>query len=210
MLGEGAQGEIYAARLGADRVAVQWYKPQWIKVDQGLRDRLHETIRRDPPSPRFLWPVDLVVSASKPGFGYVMPFREPRFQDFSLIISGQAHASFRTLATAGLQTAEGYLHLHAKGLCYVDVSAGNIALDPDVGEVRICDCDNVDVNGRGMLSKVSGTEGFMAPEIVQVQAYPTRQSDLWSLAVLLFWAFVKNHPLHGRKEYNCEILTKAD
>jgi DNA-binding helix-hairpin-helix protein with protein kinase domain len=210
ILGEGAQGEIYPARLGTGRVAVKWYKPQWIKVDQGLRERLRETIRRDPPSPRFLWPMDVVVSADKPGFGYVMPYRESRFQDFSLIISGQVHASFRTLATAGLQTAEGYPHLHAKGLCYVDVSAGNIALDPDTGEVRICDCDNVDVNGRGMLSKISGTEGFMAPEIVQVQAYPTRQSDLWSLAVLLFWAFVKNHPLQGRKEYDCEVLTKAD
>ena len=209
-LAEGTQGEIYLATLGARQVVVKWYKPGWIKLDSGLRARLAATSRRDPPCPRFLWPEEIVVSADRAGFGYYMPYREQRFCDFDFVISQQIKPSQRALTNAGLQTAEGYLHLHAPGLCYIDVSAGNIALDPHSGDVRICDCDNVDVNGRGMLAKILGTDGFMAPEIVQGLAYPNRLSDLWSLAVLLFWAFVKNHPLSGRLEYDCAVLTKAD
>lgn len=209
-LAEGTQGEIYLASLGGRPVVVKWYKPGWIKLDSRLHTRLAATSRRDPPSPRFLWPEDIVAAADRSGFGYTMPYREARFCDFDLVISQQIQPSQRALANAGLQTAEGYLHLHAPGLCYIDVSAGNIALDPNSGEVRICDCDNVDVNGRGALAKILGTDGFMAPEIVQGEAYPNRQSDLWSLAVLLFWAFLRNHPLSGRMEYDCHVLTKAD
>jgi hypothetical protein len=94
------------------------------------------------------------------------------------------------------------------GLCYVDVSPGNVAFDQETGEVRISDCDNVDVNGRGWRSATAGTESFMAPEIVQNTAHPDNRTDLWSLAVLLFWAFVRNHPLQGRREYEHQVLTK--
>jgi DNA-binding helix-hairpin-helix protein with protein kinase domain len=211
-VGKGAQGEVYAGEMRGDRVAVKWYKPEWIAKDLRLRERLRRTRELPPPNDRFLWPRDLVLAPELPGFGYVMPFREARFREFSEIIQADVslppRPSFRTLATAGLETVEGYLRLHAMGLCYVDISGGNVAMDVDTGEVRICDCDNVDENGKGMMSRISGTEGFMAPEIVQNRAYPTRQTDLWSLAVLLFWAFLKNHPLLGRKEYEHPILTE--
>jgi serine/threonine protein kinase len=209
-VGEGTQGEVSLADMGGRQVAVKWYKPEYIKIDKQLRERLRRASSREPPSQRFLWPEDIVVSTDKPGFGYVMPLRESRFSDFDYVIAEELKVSLRTLTTASLQTAEGYQRLHALGLCYVDVSPGNIALDPTTGEVRICDCDNVDVNGTGKSSIISGTEGFMAPEIVQMKGYPNRQSDLWSLAVLLFWAFVKNHPLLGRREYDCTVLTKSD
>ena len=209
-LAEGTQGEVYRAEMNGRQVAVKWYKPEWIRIDPQLRERLKGTSVREPPSPRYLWPEAIVVSSERPGFGYVMPYRGPRFRDFDYVINEQLKVSLRTLATAFLQTAEDYELLHAPGLCYVDVSAGNIAVDPTTGEVRICDCDNVDVNGNGKHSVISGTDGFMAPEIVQMLDYPNRQSDLWSLAVLIFWAFVKNHPLLGRKEYECQVFTPKD
>jgi eukaryotic-like serine/threonine-protein kinase len=209
-LAEGTQGEIYRAEMSGREVAVKWYKPEWIKIDPQLLDRLKRTSSREPPNPRFLWPEAIVAHAEKSGFGYVMPYREPRFRDFDYVISEELKVSLRTLANAFLQTAEDYELLHAPGLSYVDVSAGNISLDPATGEVRICDCDNVDVNGTGMYSVISGTDGFMAPEIVQVLDYPNRQSDLWSLAVLIFWAFVKNHPLLGRREYDCLVFSPKD
>jgi serine/threonine protein kinase len=210
LLGSGLQGEVYEGELEGERIAVKWYTPEWIALDPYLPNRLRDARRRDPPSPRFLWPFDVVVSDDTPGFGYVMPFRTEQFHEFAEMISGLVRASFRTLATAAIETAEAYQRLHLSGLCYVDISPRNIALDPQTGEVRICDCDNVDVNGRGMMSSVSGTEGFMAPEIVMQQAHPTRLTDLWSLAVLLFSVFVRNHPLEGRKEHDISFITKSD
>ena len=58
--------------------------------------------------------------------------------------------------------------------------------DPDTGDVLICDNDNVSANGIDN-SSVYGTPRFMAPEIVMGQAKPSRNTDLYSLAVLLFY-----------------------
>jgi serine/threonine protein kinase len=40
----------------------------------------------------------------------------------------------------------------------------------------------------------------MAPEIVRGDALPSTQTDLFSLAVLLFYMFMIHHPLDGKKE----------
>jgi eukaryotic-like serine/threonine-protein kinase len=51
-------------------------------------------------------------------------------------------------------------------------------------------------------SKVLGTPLFMAPEIVRdtrFTTFPSRSTDLHSLAVLLFFLLFKEHPLIGRK-----------
>ena len=207
-LGSGKQGEVYAAVQDGAPIAVKWYKPDWIASDTTLRERVEKTVKLKAPNSRFLWPQGIVVSAAHPTFGYVMPLREPRFHEFRELICDNVQASFRALATAGLEAAESYQKLHLMGLCYIDISPGNIALDPETGEVRISDCDNVNVNGRGSTVATHGTEGFMAPEIVQQKAYPTRWTDQWSFAVLLFWAFMRNHPLQGRREFEHAVITK--
>ena len=44
-----------------------------------------------------------------------------------------------------------------------------------------------------------GTREFLAPEIVRREALPTARTDLHSLAVLLFYVLMLNHPLEGAK-----------
>jgi eukaryotic-like serine/threonine-protein kinase len=89
--------------------------------------------------------------------------------------------------------------LHARGLCYRDISFGNVFFDPRTGDVLICDNDNVGVdNGEG---RVLGTPFFMAPEVVRDTTYntlPTTDTDRHSLAVLLFYTLFMGHPLEGR------------
>ncbi len=46
----------------------------------------------------------------------------------------------------------------------------------------------------------------MAPEIVRGEAVPGTQTDLFSLAVLLFYMFVMHHPLEGKKELAIKCL----
>jgi serine/threonine protein kinase len=103
------------------------------------------------------------------------------------------------LATAGLNLAHSFLQLHAKGLCYRDISFGNVFFDPDTGDILICDNDNVTVDGTASAS-VLGTPRFMAPEIVRGEALPSSLTDLFSLAVLLFYMFMVHHPLEGKQE----------
>ena len=197
-LGGGGQGEVYRARIGGKAVALKWYFPHYLTQDQRLRERLLMAISGGPPSDRFLWPFALAFSPDTPAFGYVMPLREERFKGIVDLMKRRAEPSFRALATAGFELAHNYLQLHSKGLCYRDISFGNVFFDPSNGEVRICDNDNVDVNGRE--GSIFGTPRFTAPELVRGEAAPSTQTDLFSLAVLLFYMFVIHHPLEGANE----------
>jgi eukaryotic-like serine/threonine-protein kinase len=199
-IGEGGQGWVYAARVGTEVCAVKWYKPQALTDDPGLRDRLNRLVDDIvPPGPKFLWPIDIVTAKGKPDFGYIMPLKEPRFRDFKDVLANNVdpQPSFRAILTACIELANEFWLLHADGLCYVDVNDGNMAMDCDTGEIRIVDCDNIDVNGA--TTRLFGFPGYMAPEVVMGRAWPTRETDWWSLAVLLFRLLLLTHPLDGRK-----------
>ncbi|MEX1021237.1 MAG: hypothetical protein WDZ49_16370 [Litorilinea sp.] len=207
-VGGGGQGEVYAAEVGnpavgdqsgsAQPVALKWFFPHYLRQDNRLRERLERAIQTGAPSDRFLWPMEIVSMPGIKGFGYLMPLREARFQGMIDLVTRRAEPSFYALATAGFELANSFLQLHAKGLCYRDISFGNVFFDPTTGEVRICDNDNVDIDGKP--GTIGGTPRFMAPEIVRGEAVPNAQTDLFSLAVLMFYLLMNHHPLEGAKE----------
>lgn len=202
-LGSGGQGEVYQAKLDGKLVALKWYYPNAATPEQ--QKALETLIRMGTPSDRFLWPMELAETSASSGFGYVMPLRERRFKSLVDLMKRRIEPGFRALATAGLELSHSYLQLHTKGLCYRDISFGNAFFDPDTGEILICDNDNVAVDD-GSRSSVYGTPRFMAPEIVRGDAAPSTQTDLFSLAVLLFYMFVMHHPLEGKKELAIKCL----
>ena len=206
-LGGGGQGEVYRANLGDQPVALKWYFPHSIHADPGQRERLEEAIKLGSPNERFLWPMDIVSETGIEGFGYVMPLREPQYKGFvDLMKRGiKPEPTFKTLATAGFQLADSFFQLHIKGLCYRDISFGNVFFNPNTGEILICDNDNVTING-DQKGGVMGTPRFMAPEIITKQARPSTQTDLYSLAVLLFYMLMIHHPLEGKKETEIKCL----
>jgi hypothetical protein len=77
--------------------------------------------------------------------------------------------------------------------------------DPATGEVLICDNDNVGVN-RQSACQVWGTLEYMASELVRGEVtQPSTETDLHSLAVLLFLLWVSHHPMHGQMEYQIRM-----
>lgn len=202
-LGGGGQGEVYRADLDGNSVALKWYFPQSATSDQ--RQALEALIRKGAPNDRFLWPIEIASDSSIPGFGYVMALREPRYKSIVDLMKRRVEPSFRTLATAGRELAHSYLQLHAKGMAYRDISFGNVFFDPKTGEVLICDNDNVTVDS-AKKATVLGTPRFMAPEVVRGEALPSTQTDLFSLAVLLFYMLMVHHPLEGKKETAIKCL----
>ena len=205
---EGGQGYVYEARRNDKPVAVKWYKPNYARLDERLPTRLDHLIDlwekreteylRDFPIWKFLWPNDIVVCSGIEPFGYVMPWKENQFAEFRRVFCRQVEPeSFRLLIRAGIELVDGYWRLHARGYCYHDVSDGNAAMNCQTGEIRICDCDNIDKNE--IAGAILGTGKFMAPEILRGEAFPTQQTDFWSLAVVLFSLFFRNHPLQGVK-----------
>ncbi len=197
LLGSGGQGEVYQVRVDGQPLALKWYFPQQATPQQ--RALLQDLVRRGAPTGKFLWPLEMVVAPDGRTFGYLMALREPRFKGIVDMMKRRTEPLFRALCTAGYELADSYLQLHAKGLCYRDISFGNVFFDPDTGEVRICDNDNVTVTGTD-TGGVLGTPRFMAPEIVLGKAKPSTDTDLFSLAVLLFYMFLLHHPLEGANE----------
>lgn len=203
-LGAGTQGEVYRVRWGQDEVALKWYFSASATGEQ--EQRLGRLASRPRPNADFLWPIEVARSPDDVrSFGYLMYLREPRFKSLNDLMSGRIDPSFWVLATAGFRLADAFFQLHSKGLCYRDISFGNAFFDPDTGDVAICDNDNCAVDGEPG-GGIVGTPDFMAPEIVRSEAKPSTQTDLYSLAVLLFYLFHIQHPLYGRKILSIHAL----
>jgi eukaryotic-like serine/threonine-protein kinase len=202
LVGEGSQGAVYEVTPtdGSAPLALKWYFPHSGTRQQ--RAALTQLVDRGAPTDRFLWPLEL-VEGDEESFGYVMALRPDRFAGLTDLLNGQVDVSFSTILRLCLELAGSFLNLHSQGLCYRDISFGNVFFDPKTGVPLICDNDNVGIDGRSP-SAVLGTRRFMAPEIVRREAMPSTQTDLFSLAVLLFYILMIDHPLVGRRELEFE------
>ena len=203
MLGSGGQGEVWQASMDGRDVAIKVYHQHTATPAQ--RAVIERLVKAGPPAKYFLWPLALVEDAANGSYGYVMDLREPRFRTSEDYMARRIEPSFRALMTAAWQLADGFLLLHSAGLCYRDISFGNVFLDPNSGDIRICDNDNVDMNG-SPSGGVLGTPRFMAPEVVRREGAPSDQTDRYSLAVLLFYLLMCGHPLDGAREAKIRCL----
>jgi len=210
-LDRGGQGSVYRVEVGGAEFALKWYHPHIVR-DPGLQRRIQEAVRRGPPDPRFLWPLAIVVDHERRGYGYLMALRPPAYRKLVNILSPQPETrldfTLAERAHLGMQIAAAFLQLHAGGLCYQDINFGAFFVDPAVHSVLVCDNDNVDVDGAAAAN--IGTWKFMAPEIVRREAGASTNTDLYSLAVLLFYLLTFAHPLEGRAALAIDMLTPED
>jgi len=193
-LGEGGQGVVHAVTIGGAPYALKWYR---YAASGELRKSIAALVERGRPHRDFIWPIDLVASDELSGFGYVMPRLEPRFSSFAQLVSRSDQPPFRVVSAIGRQLVTAFEALHSAGLCYRDISFGNLWVDAEASEVAIIDNDNVGLDGGDVF--VWGTLRFMAPEVVRREAAPSSLTDLHSLAVFLFYLFMHGHPLEGVK-----------
>ena len=217
-LGGGTQGQVYAVASGPEELALKWYLPSCIARDPRLRQRLQQSIRLGPPNGDFLWPMALLepseqsrplIRAQEPGFGYLMPLRPAGYQGAHLHAGGRLEISLQNVLRACFFLADAFHELHLKGLCYKDISLGNLFLRSSDGSILICDNDNVEVDGQSTgasAGSVLGTPGFMAPEVLLGASKPSASSDQFSLAVLLFRLLTRHDPFRGRMELSIRCL----
>ncbi|MGI5167668.1 protein kinase domain-containing protein [Spirillospora sp. CA-253888] len=206
-LGAGGQGEVYRVRLDAAgppvHKALKWYYAQAATDQQHMI--VEELVGRGFDDDRFLWPQALVVT-ERGGLGYLMDLLPPAFEGLPALFRREVKVGYRELLTACVHLVEAYRTLHSKGIAYRDISYGNVLFDPANGDVLVCDNDNAIVEGHD--SGVQGTMEFMAPELVRddPDAKPCTQTDLHSLAVLLFMMLMNHHPLEGALEHRIRCL----
>lgn len=207
-LGSGGQGVVYEIRYGGVPKAFKWFFQDAMLEKKEFIENLRRNIQAGPPnkgkldskSAIFLWPQDM-VQTSDGGLGYVMdlcPAGWLQFMDI-LIDPGQVKDYYRRVVDVSLSLIDSFNVLHNAGLCYQDINDGNFFMDPSARQlcVAICDCDNVAPPNVDI--GILGHPDFMAPEVVMRQSKPTIQSDLHSLAVLLYFLLIFAHPLVGKR-----------
>ncbi len=202
-LGRGGQGIVYLVELGGQKMALKWYlnKP----TDWFYRN-LEDNIAKGAPSEAFLWPEYLTMKRQG-YFGYIMKLRAQDYCEFGQYLL--ARAKFKSLdavVNAAMKICEGFKALHLSGLSYQDLNDGNFFIHPETGDVLICDNDNVAPEGEN--SGILGKARYMAPEVVTGSKMPSKQTDRYSLSVVLFLLFYGNHPLEGARVLACPCMTE--
>jgi DNA-binding helix-hairpin-helix protein with protein kinase domain len=211
LLGAGGQGEVYDVSCNSKHFALKWYfKGSATETQKKILDKLIEkgSPTKNEEQDIFLWPEDLIYLSKDKPFGYIMELRPKQYKGIVDLMKCRTNPTFLNLIKACYNITKGYLKLHEQGYQYRDISFGNAFFDPDTGNVKICDNDNVTPNG-AKEGGIKGTPRFMAPEIVRGEAKPSRNTDRFSLAVLLFYMLMVSHPLEGKAEASIKCMDPA-
>lgn len=200
-LGRGGQGIVYLVDYGNKDYALKWYIASSIIQSDVFYDNLNKNVNAGAPAHNFVWP--LAISEKQNGsYGYVMELRPSGYEDMSQFIL--THAKFsspKAQINACLQISTAFQRLHIRGLSYQDMNDGNFFINPNTGDVLICDNDNVAPDGTNM--GIMGKAGYMAPEIVEGETMPNKYTDYYSLAVCLFILIYMNRPFEGARYMSC-------
>lgn len=201
-LGRGGQGIVYQVELAGQMMALKWYINA---PDDKFYKNLEENVTKGAPSDAFLWPEYLTMK-QKGSYGYIMKLRPQGYFEFGqYLLAKKQFKSFEAMCNAAMKICEGFMKLHLFGYSYQDLNDGNFFIEPNTGDVLICDNDNV--MPQGDKSGIMGKARYMAPEIVGGKA-PDKYSDRYSLSVILFMLFYGNHPLEGAKVLGCPCMTE--
>ena len=199
--GSGGQGTVYKVAYNGKEYALKWYHKDVFKGNgKAFYNNLEKNIQKGAPTKDFLWPLG-ITEVHSGVFGYIMECRPKEYHGLTefFVRSGrqkQVHfKTFSAIADAAINIIQAFRELHNSGYSYQDINDGNFFINPDNGKVLICDNDNVSPFGTNL--GVLGKQRYMAPEIV-TGGNPDKNSDRFSLAVILFRLLFINHPLEGR------------
>lgn len=200
--GSGGQGTVYKVTYNGKDYALKWYHPGVFKgKEKEFYSNLENNIAKGAPTDAFLWPLG-VTEVLNGSFGYIMDIRPSGYEELTNFFVGSKKKqqvrfkSFAAISTAAINIIQAFRELHNRGYSYQDINNGNFFINPSNGSVLICDNDNVSPYGTNL--GIMGKQRWMAPEIVTLKGDPDKQSDRFSLSVVLFRLLFINHPLEGR------------
>lgn len=199
-LSEGGQGWTYLVEGPYGCKCLKTYKPDFLSFRPDMMNLLRAKLPKPPKSAAYVWPQEVIdCNLAK---GYVMDFVDDTYKLMSRFLrstqsGGVRFKNLKTTIDAMLGLASAFNVLHQTGYNYQDLSCGNFMIDPDTGDVRIIDNDNVSVEKTA--SGVLGTPGFIAPEVLARRSIPSIYSDRFSLSVIMFLLLFHGHPLEGRR-----------
>ncbi|MBQ7850662.1 MAG: hypothetical protein IJ343_13130 [Clostridia bacterium] len=210
--GEGGVGVVFLV-IAADgpqkgqKFVLKEYRPpdgdpvkttQQRNIRKNLERLIKEPIKDDDGSPlkSMVPPIEMIKFPQTGSFGYIMNYVE--LKDFVSV--GKLRKMFPP-ADVICKLCYGISHFFvrlasASGLCYKDINEGNIYLNPQTGEVRVIDNDNV---GLPSTRTISGTDFYMAPEVLMGLNDPDAHTDRFQLATYILRMLLFARPYDGPK-----------
>ncbi len=199
-LDSGGQADIYIVTYAGEKKVLKWYKPENLRDPDTFYKNLKNNIAHGSPDPVFLWP-EAITEKTEGSFGYIMELAPEGYYTLSKLLASKKYnfSSFKAMTEACIKITSAFRILHNNGYSYQDLNDGNFFINPETGDVRIGDNDNI--VEYGYTSGVLGKPRYMAPEIVvgRGTVLPDTQSDRYSLAAILFLILFTQHPLEGKR-----------
>lgn len=199
--GSGGQGIVYRVNYQGKEYALKWYHNGVFNGNErAFYQNLENNIIKGAPTKNFLWPIG-ITEIKNGSFGYLMGIRPSGYSELTDFFvrtkkKNQVHfTSFTAISNAAINIIQAFRALHNNGYSYQDINNGNFFINPNNGDVLICDNDNVAPYGKNL--GIMGKQRWMAPEVVK-GGDPDKQSDRFSLSVVLFRLLFINHPLEGK------------
>jgi len=94
------------------------------------------------------------------------------------------------------QILEALAYFHSCGAVHRDIKPENFMFeDPNCTNLRLIDCGNATLVSSSGLMNISGTPGFVAPEVYTGKC--CQKSDMFSVGVILFCALTNRYPFRG-------------
>lgn len=146
------------------------------------------------------WPLGIVIS---PRLGITMPAITGDLLSLSWFtmskpiakVKAEDRGNWLDRVAVALKICKIVGHLHQIGMVITDIAPRNFLASLPAHRLVMLDCDGIMPPGTN-APHVLGTPEYQAPEIVMGE-WPNQQSDLHSLAVLIYRLLFLQHPLLG-------------
>ena len=200
------QLDFYDATINGQPHALYWLPAGDATAER--RAAIEALIAKGPPDASFQWPTHVAESADVEGFGYVVPAPAERFKSIEHLIKRWVEPTFHELTTTLLGLVNGFMNLHLRGQCFREITPRDVCFDPATGEVLLVYANNI-VSDGDTAARPPDDLRFMAPEIARGERPPSVQTDLHTLATLLFYMLMVHHPLEGERATSFATIDAA-
>ena len=204
-IGGGTEGNVYKIKEINNYLVKVLKRSKNPDKDKRKRLILKRLISRDVDQSKTKLVLPQVV-LDPPDLGYIMQYyddsrplsdflvQDPKLDTFKTYIIGDLGFKKR-LRTAAI-VFDSLHHIHQSGLTFCDISPNNILVGKKKWGIAFIDTDNV-VVGNYEVPDIIGTPRYIAPEIINKTASATQESDVFSMASIVFELLTFYHPFVG-------------